>query len=570
MTMTLDEAKQKIDEYAGQSKRSKIELLTFAAVLDCEFDVRLLQDYALSKLGTGKKSYPYTDIGNAERLKSKHGDQFHWVSERKRFVIWNGKIWAWDTPEDIGMLRLAKSTVRDIVQEASSEMDDDIYKKLLAWARQSENEKRLRAMVSLVKAEDGIALGINEFNRNNYLFNVLNGTIDLITGNLKPHDKNDLCTIMVTVEFNKAASCPHWEAFLNQIQSNNQPMIRYLQKLCGYCMTGDTKTQIIPFCHGGGGNGKSTFWTTIRDKIMGEYAHEIAPEVFLISKQHFKDSGLREELANLFGKRMVTATEITENRQVSVNLLKAITGGESITGDRKYEHSVTFKPTFKVILSGNNEPIIRDNTDAAWRRLKKIPFTVKIENPIEGYEHTFDNELSGVLNWMLEGCLLWQKEGLKDPDEVIKATAEYRMNQDVLAEFIEDCCIREVKARTSKKDLKEAYLRWCEDTGNQPLSDKTFKQKIITYGVKDSKSNNERWWAGIMLKAKGTTRPEPGEEEHNNNLGLKGQEGQQIPINPYVKEKSEKVLESCCPSCPSVPDTGLLTPEECRKEVEEI
>ena len=446
-----------------------------------------------------EKSYPYTDLGNAERLFAQFGDIFSWVTERQKFILWNNQAWEYDTPDHTQMLKLAKATVRAIPNEPIAR-DEEAYKKLLRWALASESGKHLREMINLVKAEGNITVSINDMDKDPYLFNCQNATIDLLNGEARPHSKDDLITIVAPVDYDPAAKCPKWLNFLNLIQNNNASIIKYLQVLSGYCLTGDTKTDVIPFCHGVGGNGKSTYWTVIRDKIMGAYAYEIDPDIFLVSNQKFKDSGQREELANLFGKRLVTATEIQEGRQLTINLLKAISGGESIHGDRKYEHGITYKPTFKVILSGNNEPTIKDNTNGAWRRLKKIPFTVTIHNQIDAFEETFNDELSGILNWLLEGCLIWQAEGLKDPDEVVKATDEYRRDQDSIVQFLDDCCERKPEFQVAKKEFKTAYLKWCAEMSIKPLSDKELKQHLIVFGIKDARTDDARLWKGIKLK----------------------------------------------------------------------
>lgn len=448
------------------------------------------------------KTYAYTDMGNAERLFDKFGDVFRWVTERQRFIIWNGHYWEYDTPDHTEMAKLAKATIRDIVNEPDGPGENG-YKDKIKHALSSESGKRQREMITLVKSEGDITISINDLDRDPYLFNCRNMTIDLRTGQARAQSKDDLITITAPVDYEQSAKYPKWTDFLILIQANNQSVISYLQKICGYCMTGDTKTDIIPFCYGIGGNGKSTFWDVIRDKIMGLYAYEVDPDVFLVNNQKFKDSGQREELANLYGKRLVTATEIQEGRQLTINILKAISGGESIHGDRKYEHGITFKPTFKVILSGNNEPIIKDNTNGAWRRLKKIPFTVTIQNQIDGFENTFNDELSGILNWLIEGCLLWQAEGLKEPEEVINATNEYRHDQDLIAQFLDDCCIREPNAEITKPDFKTAYIKWCTDNSVKAITDKELKQRLIVFNIKERKTRGTggvRYWVGVRLK----------------------------------------------------------------------
>ena len=447
--------------------------------------------------------YPLTDSGNAERFTNLHGKVVKYAHERKLWLLWSGQRWTWDNADDTGVMQLAKLVAREIPKEATPGMSKEEFGDLLDWAKQSESEKRLRAMVSLARNETGITISIRDLNTDNYLLNVLNGTIDLHTAQLLPHDPKHLITMMAPVTHDPAATCPEWDRFLQLVMAGNIQMIKYLRDITGYCLTGDNRTHIVPFCHGHGGNGKSTFLKIDRH-IMGDYAIQVDPSVFLISKQQFKDGGTRETLADLFGKRLVTATEIDENRQLSINLLKAIMGGEDISGDRKYEHNIRFKPTFKVILSGNNEPIVHDSSDGAWRRLKKIPFTIKISNPIDGYEEDLMPEISGIFNWMLAGCLSWQQNGLSEPQEVQVATAEYRKGQDEFNQFFDDVCKLEIKLKTAKRDFKIAYVNWCNENGLSPYSDKTLRQKLLAHGVCEGHSGAVKEWKGVGLQ-----RPEP-------------------------------------------------------------
>lgn len=487
------------------------------------------------------KSYPYTDLGNAERLFAKFGDIFRWVTERQRFMIWSGHSWEYDTPDHTRMMQLAKETARAIVNEPNGPGDKGFENKL-RHALSSESGKRLREAISLVKSEGNTTISVNDLDKDIYLFNCRNATIDLRTGKAKLQSKDDLITIIAPVDYVENAQCPKWLEFLNLIQNNNQSVISYLQKLSGYCMTGDTKTDIIPFCFGIGGNGKSTYWGLIRS-ILGAYSYEVDPDVFLVDRQKFKDSGQREELANLYGKRLVTATEIQENRQLTIHLLKAISGGESIHGDRKYEHGVTFKPTFKVILSGNNEPIVKDNTNGAWRRLKKIPFTVTIQNQIDGFENTFNDELSGILNWLIQGCLLWKEEGLKDPQEVIDATAEYRKDQDIIAQFLDDCCIRKPEAEISKKEFKAVYLKWCTELSIKAIGDKELKQRLRPFEIKDgfNKAKTTRIWTGVRVKNLSDT------SDTSDSINTK---------TPYEDRNCKNSMENAVRSCPNKANPG--------------
>ncbi|MBI2849889.1 MAG: bifunctional DNA primase/polymerase [Chloroflexi bacterium] len=195
------------------------------------------------------KVYPYTDLGNAERLYAKFGNDIHWVTERKLFVYWDGHTWVYDTPDDTYLMKLAKATIRDIVSEPDGPGKDG-FKDKIKHALTSESSKRQRDMIALVKSEGNVTISIKELDSDIYLFNCKNATVDLRTGKAREQRREDLITITAPVEHDETATCPKWDSFLNLIQKKIQGMITYLQTLCGYCLTGDTKTDIIPFCHG--------------------------------------------------------------------------------------------------------------------------------------------------------------------------------------------------------------------------------------------------------------------------------------------------------------------------------
>ena len=288
--------------------------------------------------------------------------------------------------------------------------------------------------------------------------------------------------------------------FLDQVTGNDKDLQSYLQRAVGYSLTADTRTQVLFFLYGLGNNGKSTFVTTIR-KMLGQYAVRAGTDTFLIKDKN--QSGPKESLANLNGKRFVSASELEDGRSLAVSLIKDLTGGESITADRKYEHAFEFQPTFKIWLSGNHKPVIKDTTLSIWRRVKLIPFTQTIspENIEEGLSTFLEREYSGILAWAVRGCLDWQVKGLQEPTAVIGATAIYRHDSDILADFIEDRCIIEVQSNIVKADLRKEYESWADENHYDKITQRTFKARLIEKGITEARSGNQgtRIWWGIRL-----------------------------------------------------------------------
>jgi len=441
--------------------------------------------------------YALTDLGNAERLASQFGDRLRYCYERKRWLFWTGQVWEWDWGNNIKAL--AKLAVRNIYQEAADEPNKKRREELANHAKSSESDHRINAMISLTESELGIPVKVTELDTNPWLFNCLNGTIELKTGLLLTHRKEDLLTIIVPVEYHAGAPHPQWLTFLEQVTNGNSELAKYLQCAVGYSLTGDTKSQVLFFLYGLGNNGKSTFVTTIR-KLTGGYGERVNTDLFIVKDKN--TGGPKEALANLKGKRYVVASEIEDGKRLAVSLIKDMTGGETIKADRKYEHEIEYQPTHKLWIVGNHKLVITDTTLSIWRRVKLIPFTVTIpDNEIDpDLPSKLEAELPGILAWAIKGCLDWQHYGLPEPETVTTATASYRHEQDILGDFIEDCCILEPLASISKADLKSEYERWCNDNNIDSVSPRTFRSRLIEKGITDGKSGSIRYWKGITLK----------------------------------------------------------------------
>jgi len=391
----------------------------------------------------------YTDLSNAERLINRHGINLRYCFNRKKWLQWTGKMWEW--VEDGRIISLASETVRHMYLEAYKESQDSTRKKLIDHAVKSESEQRLRAMVILAQSIPGVCIETKELDSSPWLFNCNNGTINLKTGLLQDHKREDYITKISRVDYEPTASTTVWCTFLSKVLGGNESLIKYLQKCIGYSLTGNTSEQVLFFLYGTGGNGKSTFINIVR-KLEGDYGLQARSELFLLTERDNRSSG--ESLANLEGMRFVAATELEEGKHLSVAQIKAMTGGEPIRADRKYEHEYQFEVLFKLWFSGNHKPKISDTTRSIWRRVKLIPFTVPISDEERDSElsEKLESELSGILAWAVQGCLSWQREGLEEPDEVKVATSNYKEEEeeDVIADFLADRCMFEPCAMVIK------------------------------------------------------------------------------------------------------------------------
>lgn len=442
-----------------------------------------------------------TDLGNAERLVHRFGAILHYCYERNKWLVWSGKVWEWDMGAKTRAL--AKETVRSIYQEAADETDEYRRKDLAIHAKRSESDSRVNAMISLAQSEKGIPVAPAHLDRNQWLFNCLNGTIDLRTGQLMPHRQNDLLTIMVPLEYDPTAQCPLWLKFLREITDGDIEMQSYLQRAVGYSLTGEITEQCFFFLYGLGNNGKSTFLETTR-RIMGGYGDTMATETLMTRGRY--TSGPQESLANLKGKRFVTASEVQEGRRLNVGQIKDLTGADSIKADRKYEHEIEFFPTHKLWMRGNHKPVITETSIAIWRRVKLLPLTVTISpgNTNKGLSAQLQEELPGILAWAVSGCLDWQRGGLGEPRAVRLATSDYRQESDILNDFLEDCCALEPTARVTKQELRAAYRAWCEANNQDVATQSAFKSRLIERGITEDRIHGgTRVWRGIRLSTEG-------------------------------------------------------------------
>jgi putative DNA primase/helicase len=496
--LEFSEIKSLINTYykAGQPKDVTAEIITKLNVngLVEAANEYIHKLYANENWAFGRN---LSDTGNAERLVTMYGDRLRYCYARKKFMIYNGDYWLWDDGDQV--MTMAKEVVKSIYKEASTEPDDDRREDIAKFAHVSESESKRRAMLDLVQSENGVPVEISAVDANHWVFNCLNGTIDLKTGKLKDHQKEDLLSIIIPINYDPEAKCDLWLNFLNRVTGGKPELISYLQRAIGYSLTGEISEQCLFFLYGLGKNGKSTFVSILR-KLMGPYGHKTTTDTFLTKD---RGGGVKEDLANLQGKRFVVASELEDGKRLAVVLIKEMTGGETISADRKYEHQFEFTPTHKIWLSGNHKPVITDTTYSIWRRFKLIPFTVTIPQKEQDphLSKKLEKELPGILAWAVKGCLDWQKEGLGEPDQVVDATEAYRIEQDVLGEFMEDECLLGNIAVVAKSEILKAYTDWCAKNNQLPINQRAFRGKLIERGIIEHRgTGGTRQWRGITLK----------------------------------------------------------------------
>ncbi len=448
-----------------------------------------------SSLDAKLAKFMRTDLGNGERLVARHGQNFRYCHPWGKPLVWDGQRWSVD--QVASMHRKAKHTVRRIYAEAATLTDDEERDDTLSWGQRSESRDRISAMIDCACKEKGIPILPEHLDVNRWLLNVQNGTIDLKSGQLFPHKRENLITSLAPVTFNPSATCPLWDATLVKILGGNKEMIGFMDRIFGMCLTGDVSQEILPIFHGSGANGKSTILAVMLEILGPDYACAAPPGLLMIKHGETHPT----ERAMLFGKRLVVDMESTEGARLNEQFVKQMTGRDKITTRRMREDFWDFWPTHKLIVCTNHKSEIKETVDAIWRRLHLIPFEVRIPDSeqIIDMSQKLRAEHSGILARCVRGCLDWQHNGLCVPDEVKKATKGYRDEQDVIGDFLRDECIEVPQARAKASKLYGRYKLWAERCGEKILTQRTFGMAMTERGF-ERYTDNGTYYRSLGLR----------------------------------------------------------------------
>jgi putative DNA primase/helicase len=442
--------------------------------------------------------YKLSDYGNAQRLVASHGDDIRSVPG-VGWLVWDGSRWGRD--QDGELERRAKSVARSIWDDTSNGFRGNL-KDLIDWAKRSESAAGIGAMIKLARTEAPVVLQAAELDADPWLFNARNGTIDLRTGDLRPHHRGDMLTKRSDVFYCPDAQADVWDQFLLRITEGDLELVAFLQRAAGYSLTGNTGEEKLFFAHGPAATGKSTFLDALRG-VFGEYAQTADFESFI---KKSGDGGIRNDIARLAGARLVIGSEVDEGKQLAEGLIKQITGGDTVTARFLYKEAFEFKPQFKLWLAANARPAVNPNDSGMWRRIIQIPFTADIpeseRDPMLKLRLRDDSQVqAAILAWAVTGCRLWQEHDLDPPERVAKYTEEYRVETDPLAEFLDEHCVFEPDAVDTRREIRIAYQEWARMNGHEAVHDRVLGASLRRRGVEEisEKVRGERGWKGVKL-----------------------------------------------------------------------
>ncbi len=367
---------------------------------------------------------------------------------------------------------------------------------LIEHARRSKTNLKINAMVKTAAWMKKAKIQPNKLDRLNMIFNCQNGSIDLTSARLMQHNPENLITKISPVEFDERAECPIWLNFLSDIFKRNQSLIGFVQRVLGMTLSGDVSEQAMFILYGSGANGKSTFLNTIME-IMGDYGENTPSETFMQKK----GDGVNNDIAKLNGSRFVTAMETEYGNRLAEAVVKRLTGEDKISARFLYGEYFDFVPTFKIFMATNHKPKIAGMDDAIWRRLKLIPFEVSFDGKQRDSKlsQKLKMELPGILNWLVEGCILWQKEGLGNPPIIDKANKKYRNEMSAIETFIQECCKKEDNEMCKSSILYTAYKFWAEANNERIMSTRSFSIRLEETGLDKVRRSDGIFYIGIDL-----------------------------------------------------------------------
>jgi len=439
----------------------------------------------------------FTDTGNAERFICAYSSTVRHCFAFKRWLIFDGGVWVRDDSEQVRTL--AKRVIIKMLQQADSASDRDAEK----FARRSLDSQRITNM--LKEAQSELAIRPDELDNDPDLLAFRNGTVDLRTGELRPSCSADFITKQIRFNYRPGAKCPLFVNTLMRLMGSESDLERAtrlvatLQVCLGYSLTGHTSEKVVFFLYGSGNNGKTTILTLFQS-LLGEYAALLQIETLMIRQEN---NNSQADLADLRGARFVVTSETEEGQKLAEGKLKRITQGMGkIKAVPKYQNPFTFPETHKLWIDANHKPMIRGTDNAIWNRVYPFPFEVTIAaGEIDRELPTkLAKEAEGIWFWAVTGSVIWYREGLPRPDEIVKAARAYRDEMDQIGRFITDRCMIGPGRKVSASNLYTAYKTWAQDAGEPAMTANSLGRKLTDRpGIQRRETSSSPLYIGIGL-----------------------------------------------------------------------
>ena len=422
--------------------------------------------------------------GLAMAFSHQFAEEWRYCAPWSKWLVWNGVRW------NIDKALYVMHLCRLICRAASVHADGTKLKGRLA------SSGTISAIERIVRSEPRHSASVDEWDSSVWLLNTPGGIVDLRTGARGPHDRERRMTKVTTAT--PQGDCPVWRNFLVNVTGGDDELQDYLQRVVGYCLTGDISTHALFFLYGTGANGKSVFVNVI-STVLGDYAANAPMDTFMESRSDRHPT----DLAGLRGARFVSATETEQGRRWNESKIKAITGGDDITARLMHQDFFTYRPQFKLLIAGNHKPAIRNIDEAMRRRMHLIPFTITV--PPEKRDPLLTEKLlaerDGIMAWAVQGCLLWQSQGLSQPKSVVSATEEYFEAEDAMGRWMTERCNLGVNHKALTATLFNDWKQWAELSGEYIGTQRRFSDALLARRFdKWRNSMGVRGYQGIDLK----------------------------------------------------------------------
>jgi putative DNA primase/helicase len=411
--------------------------------------------------GDGARPPAFSDDALALRFADQHAGNLRYVADWGKWLYWDAARWQFD--HTLAVFDHARAICRATAAQCNK----------FKLAKELASARTRAAVVSMAREDRRLAATVEQWDADPWLLNMPKGVIDLRTGILREHRVGDYLTHMTAVA--PEGGCPLWRAFLDRVTAGDVELQQYLQRVCGYALTGSTREHALFFLYGKGANGKGTFVNAVAG-ILDDYRRTAPIETFVASPTDKHPT----DLAGLRGARLVRVTETEEGRRWAEAKIKALTGGDEVSARFLRQDFFDYTPQFKLMISGNHKPSLRSVDEAVRRRFNLIPFTVTI--PAEERDKDLGDKLKaewpGILQWMIDGCLDWQEHGLAPPKVVTDATTAYLDAQDSIAAWLDECCECDANAWERSQALFASWKAWAERSGHFVGDTKTFRDRL--------------------------------------------------------------------------------------------
>jgi putative DNA primase/helicase len=446
--------------------------------------------------------YSENDAGRAELFIDSYADILRYIHAWKSWLVWDGDRWRVDRTGSVQRLAIEFSQ-RKLTEAVQISGTDKAITNAREQAVRSALKLGDRVTISnfleLAHCDYRVSLDESELDSDLWTIGARNGVVDLRTGKVASYRRDQFITRSVGVGLDPSADCPRWKQFIAEI-FEDAAVERFVWKAAGYSLAGVTTEHIFMFLYGTGANGKTTFCEVLQS-AFGEYGMRASDSILRVSANGREPEGA---IAEIFGKRLILGAETAEGARFNEKLIKDITGGDTLRGRRLYQDAFYFKPNATVWIYGNHRPEIRGNDDGIWRRVRLVPFTRQFTGDQRDPDLLVKlyAELPGILNWLVQGCLLWQREGLSPPSAVMEAVKQYRSDEDLLGDFLHEHVRQSAVENIGKGELFNCYREWAQREGiRYPFSSRGLTRKLRDRGYSDARTTGgSHVWRGVALR----------------------------------------------------------------------